>query len=120
MGIVWSAWASTMLKADPNLGDSPKFGTMPGGWNELGAWLLAIPKNVDPGHCWKEAKKLVLYATGGDQIRLAACEGNPPPRKKALRDLLGDFPTFGEQRISLSSARMRPRGRSLRTHWADA
>jgi multiple sugar transport system substrate-binding protein len=110
MSIVWSAWAMAMQTADAHLNENVSFVPMPGGQPELGVWLLAIPNNLAAGH-WKEAKDLVLYATSREQIRLAATEGNPPPRRSVLASSEGSLPTFGLQLESLQSARPRPRTR---------
>jgi hypothetical protein len=57
---------------------------MPGGIQELGVWLLAIPSTA---RMQDEAEEFIRYATSREQLLIAAIDGNPPPRVSILREL---------------------------------
>jgi multiple sugar transport system substrate-binding protein len=85
-------------------------GKLPGpkGTPELGAWLLAIPENSGEK---ERAWEFLQYATRQTEIRRAAVQGNPPPRRSVLTDpsLQEIYWTFPFQLESLTNARPRPR-----------
>jgi hypothetical protein len=104
MGIVWSAWAMSLINIQ-NTRDSLqdqrnsqgqqnaqaehkrptlKCGEMPGRKPELGVWMLAIPIT---SAMKKEAEEFIKYATSREQLLIAAAQGNPPPRKSVLKNL---------------------------------
>ncbi|HXA86608.1 MAG TPA: extracellular solute-binding protein [Candidatus Dormibacteraeota bacterium] len=105
MGIVWSAWAMSLMsiQSDQKAQDAQKNSEdqknaqadhkrptlkcagMPGGKPELGVWLLAIPRTAAMPD---EAEEFIKYATSKDQLLIAAAQGNPPPRKSVLREPL--------------------------------
>lgn len=104
MGIVWSAWAMSLINiqntrdALQDQRDSQdqqnaqtehkrptlKCAGMPGGKPELGVWLLAIPMTSTRAN---EAEEFIKYATSREQLLIAAAQGNPPPRKSVLKNL---------------------------------
>jgi len=118
MGVVWSAWAMMLAKVEQKNGrdelrctdiprDNPEPGTLP--VPELGTWLLAIASNSE---LKGEAEEFIRYATSEKQLRLAAADGNPPPRRSVLEHPnTSDIPSrfFAAQFRALEHARPRPR-----------
>jgi len=87
MGIVWSAWAMALAKIERARGTSTiHCDAMPGGKQELGAWLLSIPNTA---RMQDEAEEFIRYATSREQLMIATIDGNPPPRISILRELSG-------------------------------
>jgi len=87
-----------------------QFGKVPG-TPVVGAWLLAVPANREASQ-QKLAKGFAAFATSGEQLNLAAAEGNPPPRRSvmAARSFGAQYPrSFEAQRQSLEEAMPRPR-----------
>jgi ABC-type glycerol-3-phosphate transport system substrate-binding protein len=110
--IMWSAYAMALA----NLGSAEaamqnlQFGKVPG-TPVVGAWLLAVPANREASQ-QKLAKGFAAFATSGEQLNLAAAEGNPPPRRSvmAARSFGAQYPrSFEAQRQSLEEAMPRPR-----------
>jgi multiple sugar transport system substrate-binding protein len=103
MGIVWSAWAMSLMNIqstekvqdaqnifqdqqnaqDHHKRPTLKCADMPGGKPELGVWMLAIPKTAAMPD---EAEEFIKYATSREQLLIAAAQGNPPPRKSVLEN----------------------------------
>jgi multiple sugar transport system substrate-binding protein len=121
MTIAWSAWVMAIAKLPSpyNLqflnvgrkGDGRGELTVtqvPGGQPALGAWLLSIPARAEHKVL---ARRFLLFATAQEQLKEAAKQGNPPPRRSVLTDstLQTDYPFFKAQLQSLSNARPRPR-----------
>jgi multiple sugar transport system substrate-binding protein len=108
-GIVWSAWAMALerLPADA-VGDTLNFTWMPGERPELGAWLLAIPRNSEHP---AQAEEFVQFAVSKKELKEAVNNGNPPPRISVLRDedLRQRFGSFPMQQWSLENAHPRTR-----------
>jgi ABC-type glycerol-3-phosphate transport system substrate-binding protein len=87
MGIVWSAWAMSLVSVvngdkGPNEPPSIACSSMPGDQQELGVWLLAIPAK---SKMQDRAEEFIKYATSRAQLLIAASQGNPPPRRSILK-----------------------------------
>ena len=116
MSIVWSAWAMAMAHLpEPQRRDlfrNIAFAQVPGEKPELGAWVLAMPKNSDNSN----AADFIAFATGYEQLKKAALSGNPRPLQTLFDDaeLKMQYPkSLAVQLTSLMTAKPRPRN----TRW---